>query len=202
MAQYLKNDIQEALVRAALDEFARKGFRSASVAGIAAAASVSTGNVYRYFESKTALYQAAVPEDFVATFQRLLRQRVEAARGAGSLQRLAPTAPYRVFSEELLAFCIQHRLRVAVLLASCEDTEHEGFAASVVQSLVSSAIAHFHARPAPSSPERFALEELYRNFVGAMERILRRFEHEQDIRAAVEALTRYHLTGLVAFFEE
>ncbi|HYO58748.1 helix-turn-helix domain-containing protein [Archangium sp.] len=199
MAQYLKDEVHEALLAAALEVFALKGFRSASMAEIASAARVSTGNIYRYFENKSALYAAVVPNTFVTTLQRLLRQRVEAARGVGDLRRLEPTAPYRLLSEEVLAFCLANRLRVVVLLSSPEGTPHERFAEELVQFLVSSATSHFHARP--SRPTHFALEELYRNYVATLGRTLRHFEQERDIRQAVEALSRYHLTGLAALFE-
>lgn len=199
MAQYLKDEVQEAILAAALEVFARKGFRSASMAEIASAARVSTGNIYRYFENKNALYEAAVPDSFVTTFQRLLRQRVEAARGVKDLRKLEPGAPYRLISEEALAFSLGNRLRVVVLLSSPEGTPHEHFAEKLVQFLLESATAHFHARPSP--PTRFALEELYRNYVTTLGRILRHFEEEQAIREAVEALSRYHLTGLAALFE-
>jgi AcrR family transcriptional regulator len=198
MAQYLKDEVQEAIQAAALEVFARKGFRSASMAEIASAARVSTGNIYRYFENKSALYEAVLPDTFVATLQRLLRQRVEAAKGVEDVRKLEPTAPYRLVSEEVLAFCLAHRLRVVVLLSSPEGTPHEHFAEELVQFLIKAATAHFHARPA--RPTRFALEELYRNYVTSLGRILRHLEEERDVREAVEALARYHLTGLTALF--
>lgn len=198
MAQYLKDEVQEAIQAAALEVFARKGFRSASMAEVASAARVSTGNIYRYFENKSALYEAVLPDTFVSTFQRLLRQRVEAARGVEDIRKLEPGAPYRLVSEEVLAFCLAHRPRVVVLLSSPEGTPHEHFAEELVQFLIKAATAHFHARPA--RPTRFALEELYRNYVTSLGRILRHLEEERDIREAVEALARYHLTGLTALF--
>lgn len=198
MAQHLKDEIHEALLAAALEVFARKGFRSASMAEIASAARVSTGNVYRYFENKSALYGAVIPDMFVTTFQHLLRRRVEAARGVEDYRRLEPTAPYRLVSEEVLDFCLRNRLRVVVLLSSPEGTPHEHFARELVQFLSESAISHFRARP--SRPTRFALEELYRNYVATLGHTLRHFEKERDIREAVEALSRYHLTGLAALF--
>jgi len=169
------------------------------MAEIASAARVSTGNIYRYFENKNALYEAAVPGTFVTTFRRLLKQRVEAARGVKDLRKLEPTAPYRLLSEEVLAFSLSNRLRVVVLLSGPEGTPHEHFAEELVQFLLESATTHFHSRPAP--PTRFALEELYRSYVTTLGRILRHFEQERDLREAVEALSRYHLTGLAALFE-
>lgn len=199
MAQYLKDEVQEAIQAAALEVFARKGFRSASMAEIASAARISTGNIYRYFDNKSALYEAVIPDTFVTSLQRLLRQRVEAARGMTDVRRLEPTAPYRLVSEEVLAFCLANRLRVVVLLSGPEGTPHEHFSEELVQFLLKSATAHFHARP--TRPTRFALEELYRNYVTSLGRILRHLDEERDIREAVEALSRYHLVGLAAFFE-
>ncbi len=199
MAQYLKDEVHEAIQAASLEVFARKGFRSASMAEIASAARISTGNIYRYFENKSALYEAVIPGTFVTTLQRLLRQRVEAARGVEDFRKLEPSAPYRLVSEEALAFCLAHRLRVVVLLSGPEGTPHEHFAEELVQFLIQSALAHFQARPA--RPTRFALEELYRNYVTSLGRLLSHLDEAQDLREAVEALSRYHLAGLEALFE-
>jgi len=52
------DDRQEAIVRAAAQVFAAKGFHGATTRELAAAASVSEALLYRHFPSKEALYQA------------------------------------------------------------------------------------------------------------------------------------------------
>jgi AcrR family transcriptional regulator len=54
---------RRALLEAAIDRFARDGFRGTSVAEIARTANVSGTAAYAYFPSKEALFVAAVDED-------------------------------------------------------------------------------------------------------------------------------------------
>ena len=57
--QRLKPEVRERIRSAALEEFKECGFENASIRRIAESAGVSLGNVYRYYESKEALYLAA-----------------------------------------------------------------------------------------------------------------------------------------------
>lgn len=54
---------RQAILRAAIDRFARDGFRSTSVADVAREAGVSGTLVYAYFPNKEALFLAAIDED-------------------------------------------------------------------------------------------------------------------------------------------
>lgn len=61
---------REALLEAAVAEFAEKGYEGATVAGIAARASVTTGAVYTHFRSKLELLLEAVGLSTVDAFTR------------------------------------------------------------------------------------------------------------------------------------
>jgi AcrR family transcriptional regulator len=54
--QYLKDEIKNNIVSAALDEFEEKGFNDASIRTIAKNAGIATGNLYRYFAGKEELF--------------------------------------------------------------------------------------------------------------------------------------------------
>lgn len=60
MAQVLKDEVKIKIKESAVDEFTQKGFKRASIKEIAEKASVSVGNVYRYFPNKNALYEAVI----------------------------------------------------------------------------------------------------------------------------------------------
>jgi AcrR family transcriptional regulator len=203
MAQYLKDEVQEDIAAAALEVFARKGFRHATMAEIGKAARVSTGNIYRYFENKELLFHTLISEEFVGRFLDLMRRRVKSLEGIEDLRSLAPTAAYHVLSEELLSFSIENRPRVVILLGRSQGTRYENFAEELVGTLVALALEHFRAL-APSlqvtKPLRFNLDLIYRNLVDAMVRILTHFREEADIRQAVADYSRYHLSGLKGLF--
>lgn len=204
MAQVLKDEVQESITRAAVAVFARRGYRKATIGEIAAEAGISTGNVYRYFEGKAALFDAVVSADFARTFRRLLRRRVESLDGVDDVRELEASHLYHLASEDLLRFCIDNRLRVVILLGRAEGSPHEGFAEQTVQDLMAMAIAHFRGL----QPEmrvtralRFNLGQIYHSFVHTMMTVLASFDDEAAIREIVGGYTRYHLAGLNYLFE-
>ena len=185
------------LVAAAAEVFAKRGYERAAMGEIATAAGVSTGNVYRYFPGKRELFDAAVPPAFVRRFRELLRRRVRALNGIRDVRDLSPDAPYHLASEELLRFCLDHRLRVIVLLARSAGSRYQRFAEHTVDDLVRLAVAHFESVDPARAREvelrcttRFDLTEIYRAFVSVLVAILVRFETEASIREAIGAYNR------------
>lgn len=55
--QYLKDEIKNNIISAALNEFDKKGFNDASIRVIARNAGIATGNLYRYFNGKEELFK-------------------------------------------------------------------------------------------------------------------------------------------------
>ncbi len=205
MAQVLKEEVQKRIVEAALRVFAKKGYAAATIGEIAATAGISTGNVYRYYENKEALFEDALDETFVRQFSGLLSQRVSALAGVEDVGRLGADAPWFTASEELLRFTIENRLRLVILLGRADGTRWASFAADTAQELVRLAIAHFRSvRPGIRIAEttRFALERIYESLLQTNARILEAYEDEDDIRRAVASYSRYHLAGLRALFSE
>jgi AcrR family transcriptional regulator len=204
MPQILKDTVRERIAGAALEVFAAQGYAGATMGQIAAAAGISTGNVYRYYPGKRELFDAVVSPGFVRRFRTLLRRRVRALDGVRDVRLLAAGAPYHLASEELLRFAIDHRRRVIVLLARAEGSRYETFAERTVDDLVGLAVAHFTALDPTTALDRamrFDLVEIYRAFVRVLVRILETFDDGRSIRAAVEGYTRYHLAGLESFFQ-
>lgn len=58
--QYLKKEIRDRILSAAIEEFKEHGFADASIRNIANNAEISLGNIYRYFTNKEALYFAVI----------------------------------------------------------------------------------------------------------------------------------------------
>jgi AcrR family transcriptional regulator len=200
MAQTLKDDVKESIVASAVKVFARDGYEGATVASIAGSAGISTGNVYRYFDSKEKLFEAAISPSFVDGFLALLRAQLRFARGHADLDTLPPDAPYRLAAEKLLRFAIENRLRLIVLLGRSRGSRYETTAESIVQELVEQAIAHFRELRL-SAPVRLMIEQAYRSLVATVVLVLATFDDADRIRAAVTAYSRFHLSGLKALFE-
>lgn len=54
--QYLKEQVREAIMVAAINEFLNKNYKTASMRSIATNAGITVGNVYRYFSSKEEMF--------------------------------------------------------------------------------------------------------------------------------------------------
>jgi len=64
MAQVLKEEIRERIIKAATLEFFEKGFESSSLRKIARDSGITPGNLYRYFDNKEALYEFIIGESY------------------------------------------------------------------------------------------------------------------------------------------
>ncbi len=71
MAQTKKGDVHEAILAAAFAQFSARGYSETSIPAIAAAAGISTANVYRYFPSKLAILYTLYEPWLVAHLDRL-----------------------------------------------------------------------------------------------------------------------------------
>jgi AcrR family transcriptional regulator len=186
MVQVLKPAMRERIEQAALRCFAEDGYDGTSMAQISAAAGTAPANVYRYFASKRALFDAVVPADLAAEHDRLLDSRVQAlGQGSGSS---SPAA------SQLLAFWLKHRLAIVVLLDRAAGTPFAAYPASFVARLVGHAQRHL---PHPAGPEQEqVLELVFDNTRRAIARILSAAEDDEQARRLVEAFWCYQVPGL------
>ncbi len=169
------------------------------MAALARRAGVSTGNIYRYFADKDALFTAVLPDEFAARLLRLLQRRVSALVRADDLSALDDDAQAR--AEELLGFWIEHRLQVVTLLDRAHGSRHEGFCDQFVRELVRASKAklrHGSRRRLPREVD-FLLEQIFRNTVRSIVAILENHPDERDIRRAFQGFWSYQLAGLAGF---
>lgn len=75
MAQCKKVNIREAILAEALDSFAKLGYDNTTIKDIAERCKISTGNVYKYFESKADIYENLITDAFLEELHDLLATR-------------------------------------------------------------------------------------------------------------------------------
>lgn len=199
MPQVPKDEVRAKMLDAALEVFAARGFERASMSEIAERAGVATGNLYRYYDGKDALFAAAVPD----AIARELERRLEAsARSFSFLATEAPLADVTREANELLAFWVEHRLAVGVLLDRAAGTPHHGFADRFVERLVRWSIEEIRAHhPAVriGAPARLVLENLFDNTRRTIAAILVSSPNERALREGVAAFRAYQVNGLRGF---
>jgi AcrR family transcriptional regulator len=197
MAQQLKPEIREELLRSAERVFAERGYAGASMSAIAAAAGVSTGNVYRYFETKDALFEGVVSDELAEKFLGLVRKRVRSLGITGDLTRLGEAAQRD--EDDLLGFWIAHRLRVVILLRGATGTRFEGFPTVLADELTELALEGLRAKARGKRLRpvvRFTLEQIFENTVRTLGAILASHTTEPAVREAFRVFWSYQLAGL------
>lgn len=83
------------LVASALDAFAENGFARTTVEDIAARAGAAKGTVYRYFDSKEALFEAAIRENIGPVFAEMHQQAERSDLSATELLTRVLRAMYK-----------------------------------------------------------------------------------------------------------
>lgn len=199
MPQVPKEEVRARIVAAALEVFASRGFERAAMSEIAERAGVATGNVYRYYEGKEALFRAAVPDEIAARHEELLEA---SAKSFALLAEAAPIARGTREGDALLRFWIEHRLAVVVLLDRAAGTPHEGFGERFVERLVDLTIAEIHEKHAGfrvSRTTRLVLTHIFDNTRRTIASILASSTTEREVREGVAAFRAYQVHGLRGF---
>lgn len=199
MAQILKQELYDRLIRAAESVFAESGYEGSTVAVIAQRAGVSTGNVYRYFDSKDALFQAVISDEFADTFKRLLHRRVSALFDAADLTKLPRDAETK--AEALLQLWITQRLKVVILLDRAQGSRFASFGQDFVDELVKLTKSNLRKQTGRkvTEIEELVLSTIFQNTRRSIVAILERYEQEPQIRSAIAAFWSYQLAGLTGF---
>jgi len=197
--QTLKPELRERVVRAAEAVFLEDGYQGATMAAIAARAGVSTGNLYRYFESKDALFYTVFPDDLAETLLRLVRKRVRSLVVSDDLGALGSEA--RDDAAALLGFWVEHRAQVIVLLSRAEGSRFESVRERFVDALVRPTVSKLRAdagRPL-SHAERMVVTNIFENTVRAVVSILEHGRSGEEIERAFAGFWSYQLAGLAGF---
>ena len=140
---------REAVLEAALEEFAARGLDGASTEAIAARAGISQPYVFRLFGTKKELFKASVARCFRETLDTFQRA-AEGKRGEEALEAMG-----KAYVDELLVDRVRLRAQMQAY-AACDDPElcavvRDGFGDLVtyverVTGLPSEAIADFFAK--------------------------------------------------------
>ena len=75
MAQCKKDAIRENILRKSLALFKNKGYMETSIKDIAQACDISVGNIYKYYKSKSEIYENIITDEFLEELHDILSKR-------------------------------------------------------------------------------------------------------------------------------
>jgi AcrR family transcriptional regulator len=190
----LKDGVRTRMLEAAAVEFAQAGYAGAKMAAIAKRAGVSTGNLYRYFANRDALFYTLITDEFAASLLEVLGRRVASLTRADVLTALGESA--QGDGESLLAFWIEHRLQVVALLDGAQGSRFAGFRSRFVEALMAPTLATLgDGRPVVEQ----TLRRIFENTTGTIVSVLRSHEDAVAMREAFAAFWSFQLAGLEGF---
>ena len=197
MAQRLKEEVRERIVAAAGEAFMHSGYSATRLSDVAASAGVSTGNLYRYFKNKDALFDEIVTARLAADLLRLLRSRVRELQSFDHWGKATAGAAPGV--DALLEFWINNRVPVVILLSGAEQTPLAHVRGKVESELARMAADYLRSQSngrQVSAQTRFVLKQIFASTVNMIVGILKEYKKEDHIRAAFQSFWRYQLAGL------
>jgi AcrR family transcriptional regulator len=195
--QVLKDEVRARILDAALEIMAAQGVQRATMGAIAERAGLGTASLYRYYPGKQELFDAVVTPELARRFESLLDRRVRAlARGT------LAGVPTDDLGGDMLAFWIEHRLAVVILLDRAAGTAYAGYGERFVEKLTAHTlaeirVAHPDVRVSPGA--RFVLTRIFENTRRLIADVLERHADAEDLRQAIQAFWSYQIAGLRGF---
>lgn len=120
--QYLKKEIRENIIAAAIDEFKEHGYADASIRNIANNAEISLGNIYRYFTNKEALYFAVI-NPFLSSIKQVIEHDI-----------VFENSDMKEASDILVKFLVEHSDELLIIRKG-NSVHYEAFINYIVESI-------------------------------------------------------------------
>lgn len=199
MAQRLKVEVRDRIVAAAAAVFAERGYSATKLSDIGEAAGISTGNIYKYFDSKQALLDEIVTVPVAAELLRRLRTRLRAI--AQAERWTEADAAGSGAARALLSFWIENRMAVLILLRGAEDTRFAHVRGLMVHEMKRFSVQYIcdrQGKQALPATMLFVLQNVFARTLDIVADILAAYEEPSLIQNAFAAFWRYQLAGLQA----
>ncbi|MDR3644982.1 MAG: TetR/AcrR family transcriptional regulator [Clostridia bacterium] len=133
--QYLKDDVKENIIKAALAEFIEKGYQDSSMRIIARNANIVMGNIYRYFDNKEALFNALMGPvyDQIAGTCEKVQHEIEELQGPWEDEQ-AMTLIKQTY-EQILKNVSGRGMELLILLDKSGGSRYEGTKKELIEQI-------------------------------------------------------------------
>lgn len=187
MAQVLKEDIRESILRAALQEFFDRGYRSAAMRDIAKQAKIPTGLIYSYYENKESLFDAVL-RPVLYDWERVL------ATGEEDKGKHTNSEIYGLSEAE--AECIlnlfDHRKEFIILIDKSDGTKYENEKERFIKDIEE----HLNKHRNDDTDDEIFLHIIANNFVDGLMQIMYHYKGKEWAVMILHKLSKMYLSGI------
>lgn len=193
--QYLKEETKNRILIAALDEFKKKGYLSASIRNIASNADIALGTVYKYFRNKEDLFNSVVESvysDLFATINKIIVTDVN------------PNDKLIEIKNRILDIFKGNSKELLILFGKSKGSKYENFKDEIVNILhdivQKEIFSRFEDKGLVKDP--FIFYVLSINFVEGLYTILKTQEDGEKISMLIDELMFLSFHGIESRFKE
>ena len=187
MAQVLKEEIRENILKAALQEFFNKGYKSAAMRNIAAQAKIPTGLIYSYYKNKDALF-AAVLRPVLYDWKQVL------TAGGENKSKHTNSEIYGLSKAEAecLLNLFDHRQEFIILIDKSDGTKFENEKECFIKDIES----HLNKHRNDETNDEIFSHIIANNFVDGLMQIMYHYKGKEWAVMILHKLSKMYLSGI------
>ena len=196
--QILKEEIKNAIIEAAVKEFALHGYEQASMRNIADAAGISVSNTYHYYPGKEQLFSSLV-EPVYKQVKTIFMDAMEQSAAGGLREN-----QIKLFANNIIHTLLQldnhRRLLIFILTEKSAGTKYAGLKEELV-SLLEKHLLEAARKPGDTESTEsrdYIFHIIATNYIDGLLKILKDFRSRKWAEANLKTLLTYHLSGIKA----
>lgn len=187
MAQVLKEEIRENILKAALQEFFSKSYKAAAMRNIAKQAKIPTGLIYSYYENKEALFEAVL-HPVLYDWERVL------SAGEENKSKHANSEIYGLSKAETKCILnlFDHRREFIILIDKSDGTKYENEKERFIKDIEE----HLNKHRNDDMDDEVFLHIIANNFVDGLMQIMYHYRGKEWAVMLLHKLSKMYLSGI------
>ena len=187
MAQVLKDEIRDRILKAALQEFFNKGYKSAAMRNIALEAKVPPGLIYSYYKNKEELFYAVL-RPVLYDWNRVMSagEKDKSMHMDTEIYGLSKT------ETECLLNLFDHRQEFIILIEKSDGTKYEHEKERFIQGIEDHLIKHRNDK----TSDIVFIHIIANNFVDGLMQIMYHYQGKEWAVMILYKLSKMYLSGI------
>lgn len=194
--QYLKKDVEEAILVTAKEEFFDKGYEKASIHHIAKQTGISVGNIYRYYANKEALFEATVDPAYKNMISLIEQNHEEELPG----RIVSLVEVIEILGTMLASILIDYRKEMLILIDGSQGTKFQEAKQHLFDILTKHVNEHLEkvnrGRPKKEALNTLTSRPIAVSFLEGYFEIIRMVENSDEIRSVTKDYIWIYFSGL------
>lgn len=183
MAQVLKDEIRDNILRAALEEFFEKGYKSAAMRSIAQKANIPTGLIYSYYKNKEALFDAVL-SPVLYNWKLVLNASDDGhSEEVNGLSRAETDCLLNLF---------EHREECIILFDKSYGTKYETQKAMLINAIEE----HLNRHKKDTASDEIFIHIIASNFVDGLMQVMYHYKGKEWAAMILHKLSEMYLLGI------